>query len=1143
MNTDRPGEVITFYSYKGGTGRTMALANIACLLARRDESGAVLMVDWDLEAPGLHRFFSGRLLDGHGRPWDMDADEHPGLIDLFSALAENVPAASEEQSEDDARGLLDSIDLDAYLLQSDLPDLFLLKAGRFDEGYPTRVNTFAWEPLHKRSPWLFGSLAEHLMGRFRYVLIDSRTGMTDSGGICTMLMPEKLVVVFTPNAQSLTGVTELVGRAIGYRQESDDLRPLVVFPLASRIELSEEELRKLWRKGGPEEDLVGYQPQFEEAFKAAYDLDECDLEAYFDDVQVQYVPSYSYGEKLAVLLESGSERLSLSRSYESFTERLVTLAAPWEPLHPPAPTAPETRPTTRFVNLPPDPGPDRFLDRATEIGLLKDALRSDGVGLIVVIGRSGVGKSTLVSRALREVASEDPHEAVPIDAVVLVSTRGPMPLTAPTVLEHLGRLLPDTAGRPAPLFTGPRADVSKNLDTITDALAGQRVVLVIDDLDELMDPSTQEIREVQLEELLRALLRLPQYKVILTTRIPPRTLVRVQPSRQQLLDLDGLPLADAASLLRGLDADGTLGLVSTPDDQLTMVYERTGGNPKALEILYSVLRLDRDVSLSELLDDTAQLLPDEVADFLVGEAFDRLDPAARGVMQGLAVYGRPVAPAAVDHLLEPWISGQPSTRTLSRLVGMHLAHKVDHRYSLSPVERQYLLARIPRGRDEDRDLPNPPFTQVALLSRGADYFERTRAPVPKGIDDLGPQLMEIDLRARGGEHELAAWLLLQIDTRYLLTWGYSQLVLDQHTALEGKLHDPALAQASIATMGSACVQLGNLEEAVGYFRQALQLSEPLEDNRARKRLLTNLGSAYYELGQTSRAMDHYEQALELARDEPAERPGPLSGLALCDGERGRFPAAIARSTEVYAIARDIGDRRLQAEQLANLGSFEGQRGNSSAAIDRLERGLDIAREIGYRLAQGLCLCNKAEVLIDQGRVAQAITVAAEAVVVGQEIGSAPLIWSASHVHALANLFNGDLPAARVAVDQACRYGSGHRTFMTFALQGVIALRQGQEAAAGEAWDSAIRGADQFLAEGHENFAALDAKGLALSGLAFLGQGNLDQAVAAYLAARRITSEPGVVNRAQRLLVELALVAGAAALEPARAASANDAPPA
>lgn len=47
------GEVITFYSYKGGTGRTMALSNVGCTLAKRMAKGAeVLMIDWDLEAPG-----------------------------------------------------------------------------------------------------------------------------------------------------------------------------------------------------------------------------------------------------------------------------------------------------------------------------------------------------------------------------------------------------------------------------------------------------------------------------------------------------------------------------------------------------------------------------------------------------------------------------------------------------------------------------------------------------------------------------------------------------------------------------------------------------------------------------------------------------------------------------------------------------------------------------------------------------------------------------------------------------------------------------------------------------------------------------------------------------------------------------------
>ena len=50
------GQVITFYSFKGGVGRTMALANISILLAQWGKR--ILVVDWDLEAPGLEHYFS-----------------------------------------------------------------------------------------------------------------------------------------------------------------------------------------------------------------------------------------------------------------------------------------------------------------------------------------------------------------------------------------------------------------------------------------------------------------------------------------------------------------------------------------------------------------------------------------------------------------------------------------------------------------------------------------------------------------------------------------------------------------------------------------------------------------------------------------------------------------------------------------------------------------------------------------------------------------------------------------------------------------------------------------------------------------------------------------------------------------------------
>ena len=41
--------------------------------------------------------------------------------------------------------------------------------------------------------------------RYHYILIDSRTGVSDTSGICTVQMPDLLVVCFTYNNQSIEG--------------------------------------------------------------------------------------------------------------------------------------------------------------------------------------------------------------------------------------------------------------------------------------------------------------------------------------------------------------------------------------------------------------------------------------------------------------------------------------------------------------------------------------------------------------------------------------------------------------------------------------------------------------------------------------------------------------------------------------------------------------------------------------------------------------------------------------------------------------------------------------------------------------------------------------------------------------------------
>src|SRR5215471_12773939 len=77
------GQVISFYSFKGGVGRSMAVANIAALLSK--SAGRVLVIDWDLEAPGLHKFFMSE-----DDSLKTSIQTSPGIVDLLSSATEKT---------------------------------------------------------------------------------------------------------------------------------------------------------------------------------------------------------------------------------------------------------------------------------------------------------------------------------------------------------------------------------------------------------------------------------------------------------------------------------------------------------------------------------------------------------------------------------------------------------------------------------------------------------------------------------------------------------------------------------------------------------------------------------------------------------------------------------------------------------------------------------------------------------------------------------------------------------------------------------------------------------------------------------------------------------------------------------------------
>jgi cellulose biosynthesis protein BcsQ len=202
--------VITFYSYKGGVGRTMALANVAHRLANT-HGLRVVVVDWDLEAPGLHRYF--------GISPEVAA-ETQGILDYFLAWSAAVKRDDPEpppEARDITRWIV-PVEDDAH--KPKFGSVSVLLAGKQDKTYDKRLAGFDWRDFYADAAGAVAveMLRAQLVERADVVLVDSRTGLTDAGGICVVQIPDGVLLLTAPNEQSLEGTTQIartIARASG----------------------------------------------------------------------------------------------------------------------------------------------------------------------------------------------------------------------------------------------------------------------------------------------------------------------------------------------------------------------------------------------------------------------------------------------------------------------------------------------------------------------------------------------------------------------------------------------------------------------------------------------------------------------------------------------------------------------------------------------------------------------------------------------------------------------------------------------------------------------------------------------------------------------------------------------------------------
>lgn len=238
------------------------------------------------------------------------------LITEYAWAATNPAQRADDWHRDYARIQPHAVSLTPEALGWEFPrggTLDFVSAGRQNREYSATVSTFDWDNFYDRlgGGLFFDALRDDMKANYDYVLIDSRTGLSDIADICTVHLPDVLVDCFTLSDQSIDGAAS-VARQIAERYTG---RPISIFPVPMRIDEGEKEKADAGRALA--------RLKFD---RLPRDLSGDELTAYWGAVEIPYRPYYAYEETLATF----GDEAGLSNSLLSAFERLTAVVTQQE---------------------------------------------------------------------------------------------------------------------------------------------------------------------------------------------------------------------------------------------------------------------------------------------------------------------------------------------------------------------------------------------------------------------------------------------------------------------------------------------------------------------------------------------------------------------------------------------------------------------------------------------------------------------------------------------------------------------------------------------------------------------------------------------------------------------------------------------
>jgi DNA-binding SARP family transcriptional activator/tetratricopeptide (TPR) repeat protein len=607
--------------------------------------------------------------------------------------------------------------------------------------------------------------------------------------------------------------------------------------------------------------------------------------------------------------------------------------------------------------------------------------RAAAAVISAVSGTAGVGKTALAVHWAHRAAERFP------DGQLYVNLRGydpDRPMTAADALAGFLRAL-GVPGRDIPPGEDQRAARYRSL------LAGQQMLIVLDNAS-----SAEQVRPV-----------LPgssSCAVLVTSRDALAGLVARDGAAR--LDLGLLPLADAVALLGELIG----GPARAEPGAAAELARQCARLPLALRVAAELAAARPQVPLSDLVADLAvqqrrlDLLdadddPRTAVRAVFSWSYQQLTPDAARMFRLLGIHPGPdiTGPAAASLAA---IAEADARRLLEGLARAHLiAEHVPGRYAFHDLLRAYAVEQA-RHTDSDTE-------RHEAAGRVLDYYLHTATgaalllnPSKQPVDLAPPRpgaaagqpadysqamvwfeeehqvLLAAVTLAAGSGFDTHAWQLPWAMAAFLEPRGHWQeWAATQRIALAAatRLGDAAAQALSGGMLAMACRDLGDHDQALGYYASSLTLYQRLGDRFGEARIQQGLGGLAERQGRYADAVGHAEQALHVYQviGDKARQAQALNNLGWYHALLGDYQQARAFCRQALTLSTEAGHRWTQAHAWDSLGYAEHHLGNLAEAAACYRRALILYREADDRFLEADTLTHIADTCHAAGELAQA----------------------------------------------------------------------------------------------------------------------------------------------------------------------------